>query len=86
MDDGKFKGGLAFGGNGPGDFVEIPDSDSLDLEDGLTIEMWIFLNSASTAGGTGATKELAYKVGPRSDSTVLLRMTTTTKAWGECSS
>ncbi len=33
-------------------------------------------------GGTGATKETAYKVGPRSDRKVLLRMTTTTKAWG----
>ncbi len=54
-DDGKFKGGLIFAGNGPRDFVEIPDSDSLDLEDGLTVEMWIFLNSASTAGGTSLT-------------------------------
>lgn len=81
-DDGKFKGGLAFGGNGPRDFIEIPDSDSLDLEDGLTVEMWIYLNSASTAGGTGATKEGAYKVGPRNDRKILLRMTTTTKAWG----
>lgn len=81
-DDGKIKGGLAFGGNGPKDFIEIPDSDSLDLETGLTVEMWIYLNSASTAGGTGATKESAYKVGPRNDKRVLLRMTTTTKAWG----
>ncbi len=81
-DNGKFNGGLAFGGNGPRDFIEIPDSDSLDLEDGLTVEMWIFLNSASTAGGTGATKEGAYKVGPRNDRKILLRLTTTTKAWG----
>lgn len=81
-DDGKIKGGLAFGGNGARDFIEILDSDSLDLEDGLTVEMWIYLNSASTAGGTGATKESAYKVGPRNDKRVLLRMTTTTKAWG----
>ena len=81
-DDGKFRGGILLGGNGPRDFVEIPDSDSLDLEDGLTVEMWIFLNTASTAGGTGATKEGAYKVGPRSDTKVLLRMTTTTVGWG----
>lgn len=81
-DVGKIKGGLEFGGNGAKDFVEIPDSDSLDLEDGLTVEMWIFLNTASTAGGTGATKEGSYKVGPRNDKKVLLRMTTTTKAWG----
>ncbi len=81
-DDGKFRGGIVLGGNGPRDFVEIPDSDSLDLEDGLTVEMWIFLNTALTAGGTGATKEGAYKVGPRSDTKVLLRMTTTTVGWG----
>lgn len=81
-DDGKFRGGILLGGNGPRDFVEIPDSESLDLEDGLTVEMWVFLNSQSTAGGTGVTKESAYKFGPRSDSKVLLRMTTTTKAWG----
>ncbi len=81
-DDGKFKGGILLGGNGPRDFVEIPDSESLDLEDGLSVEMWISLNSQSTGGGTGATKEGAYKFGPRSDSKVLLRMTTTTKAWG----
>ena len=81
-DDGKFRGGILLGGNGPRDFVEIPDSDSLDLEDGLTVEMWIFLNSQSTAGGTGATKEGVYKFGPRNDSKVLIRMTTTTKAWG----
>lgn len=56
-DDGKFKRGLIFTGNAARDFVEIPDSDSLDLEDGLTVEMWLYLNSASTAGGTGATKE-----------------------------
>lgn len=81
-DDGKFKGGLIFSGNAARDFVEIPDSGSLDLEDGLTVEMWIFLNTPSTGGGTGVTKEGAYKAGPRSDRTFLLRMTTTTKAWG----
>ena len=56
-------GGLVFGGNGPRDFVEIPDSESLDLVEGLTVEMWLYLEAWSTAGGTGATKELAYKVG-----------------------
>ena len=80
--DGKPGSGLVLGGNGPRDFVEIPDSDSLDLVEGLTVEMWVFLNSPSTAGGTGATKEATYKVGPRSDQKVLLRMTTTSKAWG----
>jgi hypothetical protein len=80
--DGKPGGGLIFGGNGPRDFVEIPDSGSLDLVEGLTVEMWVFLNSPSTAGGTGATKEGTYKVGPRSDQKVLLRMTTSSKGWG----
>ncbi|MYF98057.1 LamG domain-containing protein [Candidatus Poribacteria bacterium] len=81
-DDGKLGDGLVFGGNGPRDFVEIPDSDSLDLEDGLTVEMWVFLNTASTAGGTGATKETTYKVGPRNHLNVEIRLTTTSNAWG----
>ena len=80
--EGNPGGGLVFGGNAPRDFVEIPDSDSLDLVEGLTVEMWLYLNAWSTAGGTGATKELAYKVGPRSDKKVLIRMTTTANAWG----
>ena len=80
--EGKPGGGLVFGGNGPRDFVEIPDSESLDLVEGLTVEMWLYLEAWSTAGGTGATKELAYKVGPRSDKKVLIRMTTDALAWG----
>lgn len=80
--DGKLGSGLVLGGNAARDFVEIPDSDSLDLEGGLTVEMWVYLNSASTAGGTGATKESTYKVGPRSDQKVLLRMITSTAGWG----
>ena len=42
----------------------------------MYLEVW------STAGGTGATKVLAYKVGPRSDKKVLIRMTTDALAWG----
>ncbi len=80
--EGNLGGGLVFGGNGPRDFVEIPDSDSLDLAEGLSVEMWMYLDAWSTAGGTGATKELAYKVGPRSDKKVLIRMTTGALAWG----
>ena len=80
--EGNPGGGLAFEGNGPRDFVEIPDSDSLDVTEGLTVEMWMYLEAWSTAGGTGATKELAYKVGPRSDKKVLIRMTTDALAWG----
>jgi len=80
--EGNPGGGLVFEGNGPRHFVEIPDSDSLDLTEGLTVEMWLYLEAWSTAGGTGATKELAYKVGPRSDKKVLIRMTTDAKAWG----
>ena len=80
--DGKPGGGLVFGGNAPRDFVEIPDSESLDLVEGLTVEMWLYLEAWSTAGGTGATKETTYKVGPRSDKKVLIRMTTDKHAWG----
>ncbi len=79
--EGKFGSGLVLGGNAPRDFVEIPDSDSLDLEAGLTVEMWVYLNSAPTAGGTGATKESTYKIGPRSDQKVLMRMITSTVGW-----
>ena len=43
-------GGLAFEGNGPRHFVEIPDSESLDLVEGLTVEMWLYLEAWSTAG------------------------------------
>ena len=80
--EGNPDGGLVFEGNGPRDFVEIPDSESLDGTEGLTVEMWMYLEAWSTAGGTGATKELAYKVGPRSDKKVLIRMTTGALAWG----
>lgn len=80
--EGNPGGGLAFGGNGPRDFVEVPDSESLDLVEGLTVEMWLYLEAWSTAGGTGATKETTYKVGPRSDKKVLIRMTTDKHAWG----
>ena len=80
--EGNPGGGLVFEGNGPRDFVEIPDSDSLDLVEGLTVEMWLYLEAWSTAGGTGATKETTYKVGPRSDKKVLIRMTTDKHAWG----
>ena len=80
--EGNPSGGLVFGGNAPRDFVEIPDSQSLDLVEGLTVEMWLYLEAWSTAGGTGATKETTYKVGPRSDKKVLIRMTTDKHAWG----
>ena len=72
--EGKYRRGLVFGGNEAGDFVEIPDNDSLDLVDGLTVEMWIYLNSESSAGGTGATKASTYKVGPRNNLKAELRI------------
>lgn len=81
--EGNPGGGLAFAGNGPRDFVEIPDSESLDLVEGITVEMWIYLEAWSTAGGTGATKESSYKMGPRSNKKVLIRMTTDDVAWGD---
>ncbi len=80
-DDGKLGNGLVFGGNEPRDFVDIPDSDSLDLVTELTIEMWVYLNAHSTAGGTGVTKEKSYKIGPRSNQRSILRMTTTKNDW-----
>ncbi|MXZ02013.1 LamG domain-containing protein [Candidatus Poribacteria bacterium] len=79
--EGKLGGGLVFGGNDPRDFVEVPDSESLDMVEGLTVEMWIYLEAWSTAGGTGATKEKAYKMGPRSNKKASIRMTTDEEAW-----
>ena len=79
-DKGKLGGGLKFGGKS--NFVEVPDSESLDLTDELTIEMWLYLNAYSTAGGNGVTKETAYKVGTRSDKKAMIRMTTSELAWG----
>lgn len=78
--DGYFGGGLEF--NGSDAFVEIPDSESLALTDGLTIAMWINMKNYSTAGGTGVTKETSYKAGTRSDKKMLLRATTAGDAWG----
>lgn len=78
---GKFRTGRELAGNEKRDFVEVPDSESLDLVDGLTIEMWVYLNAPSTAGGTGVTKESTYKFGPRHDTKVLHRMETTEKVW-----
>lgn len=69
--DGVFEGGLEF--NGQDAFVEIQDSESLDLTDGMTIAMWIYMNTYSTAGGTGVTKETAYKAGTRDDKKMMQR-------------
>lgn len=79
--NGWFGGGLEF--NGSDAFVEIPDSESLTPTDGLTIALWIYMNSYSTAGGTGVTKETTYKAGARSDKKMMFRATTTGGAWGD---
>ena len=80
--EGKYRRGLVFGGNEAEDFVEIPDNDSIDLVEGLTVEMWVYLNSEPTAGSVGVTKARTYKVGPRNNLKAELRMATTTNAWG----
>jgi hypothetical protein len=79
--DGKFEGGLEF--NGKDAFVEIPDSESLTITDGMTIAMWLYINSYSTAGGTGFTKETTYKAGTRSDKKMMIRATTAGAAWAD---
>ena len=78
--DGYFEGGLEF--NGSDAFVEIPDSESLALTDGMTIAMWIYLKSYSTSGGTGVTKETSYKAGTRDHKKMIVRATTAGDAWG----
>lgn len=71
--------GLKF--NGKDAYVEIPDSQSLALTSGLTIVMWIYLESYSTAGGTGVTKETSYKFGTRDNKKMELRATTAGGDW-----
>ena len=78
--DGIFKVGLEF--NGSDAFVEIPNSESLELTDGLTIAMWIYLRSYSTAGGTGVTKETCYKAGTRDHEKMMVRVATAGGDWG----
>jgi len=90
--DGKIMGGIkwvngkfGFGlqGNGADGYVLVPDSDSLDLTEGLTIEMWLYLNNYSTAGGNGVTKETSYKVGVNSSKKLMLRITSSKGAWAQ---
>lgn len=80
---GKFGGSLVFGGNATQGHIVVPDNESLWIKDGLTVEMWVFLNFWSTAGGTGVTKEKSYKVGPQSGGKTVLMMTTNEKVWGK---
>lgn len=82
LGSGRFQKCLVFGGDLAGDFVEIPDNETIDLTDGLTVEMWLYLNADSSAGGQGVTKGATYKVGPRSDLQAELRIATTQVAWG----
>ncbi len=77
--DGYFEGGLGF--NGSDAFVEIPDSESLTLTDGLTIAMWIYLRNYSVSGGTGVTKETSYKAGTRDHGGMMVRATTSGATW-----
>ncbi len=82
LGSGRFQKGMVFGGDLAGDFVEIPDNESIDLTDALTVEMWLYLNADSSAGGQGVTKGSTYKVGPRSNLQAELRVATTSVAWG----
>jgi hypothetical protein len=79
--EGKFDGALSFSGSNA--FVEIPSSESLDITDELTIEMWLYLRNYSSAGGTGVTKETSYKLGPRNDKKIVFRITSENQAWGQ---
>jgi len=77
--NGKFKGGLEF--NGKDAFIEIPDSKSLTITDGLTVSIWIYLRNYSSAGGTGFTKGESYKFGTCNTKQIELRSTTAGGAW-----
>lgn len=73
--NGKFQKGLDFGGDANQDFVEIPDDETLDLVEAVTVEMWLFLRAESSSGGTGVTKGSTYKLGPRNNLKAELRVT-----------
>jgi hypothetical protein len=73
--------GQAMEFNGADAFIEIPDSESLDLTTGLTIAMWININSYSSAGGVGVTKESAYKAGMRDHMKMMIRFSTPGHDW-----
>ena len=53
--EGKFGGALEFGDHD--NIVVIPDSDSLDLTDGMTISAWVKPKESSTSWTTIALKE-----------------------------
>lgn len=72
---GKFSNGLDFGGDESQDFVEISDHKSLDLDEAVSMEMWLFLRTVSSSGGTGVTKGSTYKLGPRNNLKAELRVT-----------
>ena len=73
--NGKFRRGMDFGGDDKQDFVEITDNDSLYLVEAVNVEMWLFLRTESSSGGTGVTKGSTYKVGPRDNRKAELRIT-----------
>jgi len=81
--DGKIGQGFNFGGNEAGDFIEVENDESLNLEAGFTIEFWLFLRSEPTAGSVGVTKSTSYKVGPRNNLQAELRFATTEAAFGQ---
>ncbi len=77
---GKYQQGFTF--DGVDDFVNVSDDNSLDVTNEITIEMWLYQLTESTAGGNGVTKNNEYKFGPYFDSNYLFRMETTGGSWG----
>ncbi|MFQ5406397.1 MAG: LamG domain-containing protein, partial [Candidatus Micrarchaeia archaeon] len=57
---GKFRKGLSF--DGVDDYVDVLDSDSLDLADSITISAWIKINSGSTGQRVILEKTGAYRL------------------------
>jgi len=58
--DGKFGKALEF--DGEDDYVEVPDSESLDVTDEITVAVWLYLNG---------TADIRYVVGKSTDEWVL---------------
>lgn len=83
---GRYGNGCSF--DGDADWIEIPDDDSLDVINEITISMWLYQLEESLAGGNAITKDATYKLGPENQATdplypsYQMRVQTAVGGWG----